>query len=373
MKVGILTQPLTTNYGGLLQAYALQKILENLGHDATTIDRRFEKKSHLKKIYRSIADFIKYKRIPLKLEKEERKLITQHTYRFRKENIKTTNPIEKRSDFSLLKTYDFDAYVVGSDQVWRPSYSPCIENYFLDFVSDVDNRKISYAASFGVDNWEFSPEQTKTCSKLAQGFHRISVREDSGIKLCNQYLNISAELVLDPTMLLSRKDYVELIEGDDLMDSPGEIMTYVLDTSVKNTEIITKVAKELGKKPFHVKPNLDISKLKKERLNDYIYPPVTQWIKGFMDAEFVITDSFHGCVFSIIFNKPFLALGNSKRGLTRFTSLLKLFQLENRLITELEDLKKETLSNEIDFKEVRNILERKRKESLDFLVKSLEQ
>lgn len=100
------------------------------------------------------------------------------------------------------------------------------------------------------------------------------------------------------------------------------------------------------------------------------FPPVEEWIRGFMDAEFVVTDSFHGTVFSIIFNKPFISIANESRGTTRFTSLLKLFQLEDKLVHSLSDFNL-TGYKEINWENVNSILEREKTSSIQFLKENL--
>lgn len=105
-----------------------------------------------------------------------------------------------------------DAIIVGSDQVWRPDYSSCQPNYFLDFLpKDSKIRRISNAASFGGDNWDWSTELTARCAKLLQLFDAVSVREASGVRLCKEHFNVGAVNVLDPTMLLDPEDYIAII------------------------------------------------------------------------------------------------------------------------------------------------------------------
>ena len=126
MKIAILTQPLMHNYGGLLQAYALQKYLKDMGHEVLTVDLRYARPK-LCGLRGKIRNIIY--RIFL-----NRKVKNVHTDRFINDNIKKTEPIYPDSDFEELKNLQFDAYVVGSDQVWRPEYSPKIEAYFLSFL-----------------------------------------------------------------------------------------------------------------------------------------------------------------------------------------------------------------------------------------------
>jgi exopolysaccharide biosynthesis predicted pyruvyltransferase EpsI len=210
----------------------------------------------------------------------------------------------------------------------------------LDFLSQNDNvKRIAYAASFGVDDWEFSEEDTNVCRNLLQKFDAVSVRENSAVLLCEKYLNRADVMhVLDPTMLLDKEDYIHLVEKENEPKSLGNLFCYILDEDEKKNEIIKTIAKQTNAVPFTQMPKCRISQENlKDRLEDCVYPTVTAWLRAFMDAEMVVTDSFHGCVFSIIFNKPFIVYGNKGRGMARFHSLLSIFGLENRLITNSED------------------------------------
>jgi hypothetical protein len=206
---------------------------------------------------------------------------------------------------------------------------------------------------------------------LAKNFNAISVREDSAVKLSNDNLGVDAVHVLDPTMLLTKEDYEELVVKDQVSKSKGNLMIYVLDKSYKNTEIIQQVAIELGLIPFSLMPLYTFSSVGKKYIKDCVFPPVTEWLRGFMDADFVITDSFHGTVFSIIFNKPFLSIGNAGRGVTRFTSLLKIFGLENRLVLPSEKFSIKKIKGNIDFDKVNQILSNEKKRSKEFLFNAL--
>ena len=129
-------------------------------------------------------------------------IISQHTQKFISEYIH-----RKIINFKNLRENDFDAIVVGSDQIWRPCMFPNIENAYLRFTIDWDIKRISYAASLGVDNWEYSPKQTKECRRLIQKFNAISVREKSSIDLLKKYFNVNACHVLDPTLLIEGSQY----------------------------------------------------------------------------------------------------------------------------------------------------------------------
>jgi hypothetical protein len=378
MKIGIITLPFNANYGGLLQAYALQSVLRQMGHEVLTINRLTKgmplKMKVLSFTRRLILRVVFQRKVVVRTwpNAKEENITNQHTNRFIRENIRTTELIDSDQSFSRLEQYAFDAYVVGSDQVWRPKYSPSITNHFLGFLKDNQKiKRIAYAPSFGVENWEFTPKQTEDCSALAKKFHAISVREDSAVELCNKHLGVEAIQVLDPTLLVSREEYVSLVEKDKIPRLKGTLLTYVLDLTPEKKGIIQSVMDELNLKPVSVMPKSLFREAGSKKLDQCIFPPVTEWIRGFMDAEFVVTDSFHGTVFSIIFNKPFLAVGNSKRGMNRFTSLLRLFDMEDRLILSAADMQNIKLNAPVDFDKVNQILNHKREQAFSFLKNSL--
>ena len=370
MRICILTQPLQTNYGGLLQAYALQTVLKRMGHEVWTEDRR-DNSGFIKLIKRKLKPIL----FPILYNiyfptDNEQEVISQQTSKFIHRYINTTLPVCSTNK-TILDRYNFDAYIVGSDQVWRPMYSYGIYNYFLDFTIGKNVKRIAYAASFGTDQWEFTPEQTAVCSELAKQFDAISVREDSGIGLCRKYLNIDAVQMPDPTLLLDKNDYLEIIKNDRPKSShPGGILTYILDDSEIKRSVVQKVSSKLKLNFFSVMPHAQFKNVGKKSIEECIYPPVAEWLQGFADADFVVTDSFHGTVFSIIFNKPFIAIANGTRGVSRFISLLKGFELEDRLIYSEEDFK-DSLLNNIDFTEINTAHNKKRAEALKFLTNAL--
>lgn len=381
MKIGILTQPLHTNYGGLLQAFALQKYLRDMGHEVLTVDYSRKPRAWLapyRLARRCVAKFVLRRNISL-FPKPLPLGAGKFTRRFIEENIRTTKKIFAPARERDFAEYEFEAFVVGSDQTWRPAYSPHMPTFFLDFLGDdTGTRRVAYASSFGKDEWEFTPEMTKICAPLAKKFHAISVREDSGVSLCEKYLGVSAEHVIDPTMLLSKEDYCEIVARDEergLLEkriSEKRLLAYVLDEAPEKRAVINSGAGTLGLMPEEIMP-------KQEEISSgaKAYPPVSAWLRGFRDAEFVVTDSFHGCVFSIIFNKPFIAIGNASRGMSRFRSLLKTFGLENRLVlldansAALRERVFALIPEKIDWDTVNALRSREQSRSREFLEKSL--
>jgi len=324
MKVQILTQPLGHNYGGLLQAYAMQRHLTVLGCEVTTVNRRHVVK-HVKRPLKERIKITAKKAIQFGIGQGTGSLL-QRLETFRDTRLAMSPAIY--SDAAMRRHFEADrpdAYVVGSDQVWRPKYSPGIGNFFLDFVDDAAPapRRIAYSASFGVDAWEYSREETELCAPLAQKFDAVSVRETSAVALCRDHLGINAKATLDPTLLLDRAEYDTLIADCSGSAKDGEVVTYFLDASEQKKAVEAKVRDILGCRSFSILP---------EGPKVRLYPSVECWLKYVSTARFVVTDSFHGAVFSILFNRPFLVIGNRSRGLARFTSILTQFGLAHRLV-----------------------------------------
>lgn len=353
MKIGILTQPLTTNYGGILQNYALQTILKQLGYnDVLTIDYgkytwaewfKDTIKITVKKILRRDAH---YKSMPFLVAKAQIPL-----RRFVHDRISLTVPRIDWPTRRIFKRYKFDALIVGSDQVWRPCYnSHSIEDMYLQFAKDTHIKRLAYAASFGTDSWEYTEEQTLRCSTLAKKFDAISVREDSGVPLCRKYLGVDSDHLLDPTMLLNASDYAELCEN--VAKRGPFVFAYILDEDTSNLREIEAFANSKGL-PLLVKsagPNLNEE------------DSVELWLSYFRDASYVITDSFHGMVFSIIFNKDFAVLGNMHRGNSRFESLLRVLNLSSCLLECLQDF-----CFNIEWNNINSIISTKREMSIKWL------
>ena len=366
-KIAILTLPLHTNFGGNIQAYALSQVLQEIGCDVKVLNlqrlyhSRFDNYLHyLKQILKKVV----FQKQPIfRLPVSQHLIIRKNHTDFIEKNIPKTAPILNIKYLDkFFENNHFDAICVGSDQIWRASYSPRIESYFLDFVENNNNmKKISYAASFGVDYWEFNSKTTQRLKQLAHKFDYISVREKSAVKLCNENLGVDAEHVLDPTMLLNINKYLDLC-----MDIPnnhvGKIFTYILDENDSKRIFIENFSKNLNKESFSIKvSNFPKNVTKLDDPKKYTVSKIEEWISAFRDADFVITDSFHGMVFSILFNKQFLAIANNERGTTRFSSLLNYFNLNERLLTidKLADYEK-FVENRINYEKVNEKLKNDR-------------
>lgn len=354
MKIGILTLPLHGNYGGNLQAYALMAALRSMGHEPFLIARRKPPmarsaipleiaKRLVKRLFLrrpvSIGEGILHHRLRDTRNKWAKEFILSHiqpqTLEFGSERELSTH----------LPKYGFDAIIVGSDQIWRPKYAPNIEESFLSFLGDDTSiRRVSYAPSFGTDDWEYTPEQQEKCAYLAKKFSAVSVRETSAIGLCKLRLGVEATHVVDPTMLLNRADYLSLTQDiSPPTSSQPQLLVYVLDESQQKQDAIDVIA-----------ASLCLETVRANRLgSDGATLPVESWLAAFRDCSFVITDSFHACVFAIIFEKPFIAYGNANRGLARFDSLLGMLNLRHRLVSSPDEVTSELVSDSINWAEVR--------------------
>ncbi|MDR0788805.1 MAG: polysaccharide pyruvyl transferase family protein [Bifidobacteriaceae bacterium] len=283
-------------------------------------------------------------------------------------------------DFDPFKLQGYRNYVVGSDQVWRDWYLgnwDMLAPHFFEFIDDdlefddeyvnKNANRISYAASFGVDDIDVamtSEIQEKVAPEIKK-FDAISVRESSGIDMIKNTWGPDATLVLDPTLLLTKEDYSELIENSSSKNTKIEkLFYYVLDTDDNKNTFISNISKTIGGQitEFDLPPSD----------GEIPFKPVEDWLKGFRDSEFVVTDSFHGMVFSIINNTDFVVIGNKVRGLARFESLLGVLGLTHRLLDE-EGLQSVTYDDlgKIDWKSVNKKLEKLRNQSLNWLLENL--
>ncbi|MDV7187799.1 polysaccharide pyruvyl transferase family protein [Lutibacter sp. TH_r2] len=361
LKIGILTLPLKGNYGGVLQAFALLTYLKNEGYNAYLVDRQWDRSKKTIGFY--VQKFIYHEIIRGKVKKFCDKWINPKTF-----------SIDSQEKMQQLNKEDFDAFIVGSDQVWRVENVGGVKNnYFLDFISDKKVKKIAYAASFGKDTVDGSDEKILKISKLLKDFNAISVREDTGVNICHDVFKVEASHVLDPVFLINKKEYLKTIDKN-LKPLENTLITYVLDYNKKNEIIINDIAKKLNLKIQSINYKKDPALLIKNKALDfynYRYPSVSNWLRGFRDADFIVTDSFHGTMFSVIFGKQFIVIGNEKRGLTRFTSFLKSVGLLNRLVLPSQGVDMDTVFEKIDYEKVNKILKIEKIKSKSFLETSI--
>lgn len=367
MKIAILTLDLQTNFGGILQAYALQTVLERMGHEVVHLQAK-----HSRLHNPVVMPLVWCKRLYRKYFQGDRQLpIFENPYKWARKNTERfiSNNLNCRflapEEWNEGLAREYDVIVVGSDQVWRPNYTSDVTRFFTAFLGHSDIRRIAYAASFGVDVNEFSDEQLACGREYLKLFSAISVREESGIRLCKELFDVQACQVLDPTMLLRREDFQRF--ASTAPQSPGNLMVYVLDRTEEKDAFISGFAEKRGLVPFYANSKTEIPWNVDIPIGERKQPPLENWLRGFADAEFVLTDSFHACVFSILFHKPFGVFVNLERGLSRIESLLRPLGLMDRCVTDAPV----DLDRSIDWKLIDNVLMQKAESSLAFLKQGL--
>jgi len=328
------------NYGANLVAYSLSKAVEKLGYSPYIIN--FDPFPELDSINR-------YR--------------TFEMLKFRQRYLKTTPKISEGKDLKMLNEY-FDNFIVGSDQVWRKVITN--ENYlsyFFDFVK-WDKSAISYGASFGHDKFEGNELETKECEVLIKKFAAISVREKSGQKICKDLFNVNSNIVLDPTLLLTAKDYEEIM--DEKKNNSGYIAYYCLFD--QEPEFLNDMKRLFPRKEYiNIKGhNENINLINREV---FTYETVGNWIQGIKNSEFVITDSYHGVLFSILYNKNYICLGGSSASKSRFDNIFEILQgnTETRMFKSLNEIENVQELKMLDYKSINENLEKYRKQSMEFL------
>ncbi len=378
MKIAILTLPLHTNYGGILQAFALRRVLAAMGHEVSVLDLADKMSAphgwkapaiYAKRTFARIWCGSAAPEVFRELRnRRELPLLSAEVGRFVGEYI---SPRQLKS-YSDISEGEYDAIVVGSDQVWRPKYFGKIEDAFLGFAEGWKLHRIAYAASFGTDEPEYSPGMLESCSRLLGLFDAVSVRERGAVGICDDWFGREdAVHVLDPVMLLDSGVYAGIASGAEGRSAKGKVVSYILDREEYKDTAVNFISRTGGMEIY------DVSVRPYDRdlpLEDRIVPPMEHWLAVFADAGFIVTDSFHGCVLSILFHKPFIVLGNRNRGISRINSLLEMFCLEQRLVHGIDpEDDGEFFMNGIDWEDVDRKLSEYRKLSETFLVSALEE
>ena len=344
-----------------MQNWALQQELMSMGHVPVTIDvyRKYPYFRWLMTSLRLKVDNFLGRNDLIVPDKPIRgRCINPITAPFIFENINMSPPYYTLNSELLIRE-KLDCIIVGSDQVWRPRYNPHLKEMFLDFARGANIKRISYAASFGSEEWEMDDEQTEVCRQLIHEFDGVSVREISGVDLCKQHFGIDAVCVLDPTMLIDEELYFGLCDGNKRTISEKPFLAfYCLDFSEKKQKIAEQIAqnKNLEIRKFSAGPNLKLS--------------VSEWLDTIRRAAYVLTDSFHGTVFAILFEKDFMTVFNKKRGGARFRSLFESLNIKGHVMTE-DDFWKDNERECVDWCVVKQNLNKLKRQSHDFLYQSI--
>lgn len=382
-KVGILTFLNRPNHGAVLQAYALQKKVRDLGYDCDILDLlAFDHPSAaMPELYkalpsaknaRSIRNRINHKMVEILnsigevLNSKNVRIKKERFEKFKQAYIAVSGQKYASVDDFYRNKMPYDIFITGSDQVWNPqAWRSSPEPYFLTFASK-DTKKISYAPSFGVS--DIPDEMKNNYKKWLANIDYLSVREEQGAEIIRQISGRSAEVVLDPTLLFDSEEWNK-VSVDPQFKKPY-ILLYVLIHS----PFITKLAYYLSRKTGYsiisiVRGNMrEGLECKVKHLFD-VGP--SEFLGLFKNASFVLTSSFHGTAFSINYNKPFYSV--LRKGVlnnNRVINILDKLNLKSRLISIGDDFPEEGKMS-IDFSEAQVALEKERKRSLSFLANAL--
>lgn len=365
MKIAIITFEFNYNYGAILQATALSQILADLGHEPTIINRSWGITPHKNCLNisnlasRSIGRFYSLRDIQ----------------QFKRTHWKLSHRVETDNEIAAELSH-YDVVITGSDQIWNSACIPTMGLYYFGIHSNKSQRLISYAASFGHNRFETDVDTFEILKKHLHRFKAISVREKDGVDLLRDKFGIESSLVLDPTMLLTKDYYLNILGKDiDPKTKIPYLAYYLLDPSPEKMAVINQLASDkrlsvvtMNKTPSEGKTGL--AKIKALK-----YPSVESWLRKIIGAQYVITDSFHGTVFSILFNKQFAVFSNTKRGNSRFDNLLGMFNLQDRMIEASYESDKLLFKiqslPEIDYSRLNQRLNEYRKLSLRFITDAL--
>ena len=371
MKIGILTFWWgSDNYGQILQAFALQKYLKSQGHDAYLV--RYKPKAvglraKLKRVL-SVSTLWSYLK-SRKSAKRSSEFQRAHP-RYFSEFVRTRFTLSPRTYSSLddlrKNPPEADAYGVGSDQVWNKSVG--LNNFgrawFLDFGSDTV-RRFSYAASFGMKN--LPEDYRRFFSPLLRRFDAISVREAEGVEFSTHMGRPDASLVCDPTLLLSKDDYCSLISDMSDKSDGKSLVCYMLGHACDfPKESINAFIRE-NNLELHYVPSQGAES--RDYYSEIETPTIEGWLQLYRDAEYVVTNSFHGTVFAILMQKKFLVLplsGRSGAMNGRLATLLASVGLSDRLLKNRDDFSG-ILRREIDWRGVSLEISKIREKGFSFL------
>lgn len=373
MRIGILSLPIHGNYGGVLQNFALYSVLRQNGYQVETINYKKAKHQRVKqsifRLLRLCGGIFCVRYIACFNPKFA---LLYYIREFADKYIEFSRTLKSSKDLEKISS-GYDIFIVGSDQVWRKIFIyDDMGPYFFSFLTGKSQKRFSYAASLGTDDVEYNTQEIKYINHLIKEFCGVSVREQSSISLIRDVMKWQCpepQFTLDPTLLLDKEEYLHLIREANVKEpSPLNLFYYVLDNNEEKARKIQNIADKLNLKPYTI--YFSDKKKSGQVIKQGFIPKVEQWLACIYYADFVITDSFHGMVFSIIFNKQFLVWGNKERGAARFNSLLDVLQIRNRFITSEEVVPIESIG-EIDYKKVNILLRQYRNQSFNYLANNL--
>lgn len=380
-KVGLAIVTYGTNYGTYLQAFATQYAVRKAGYETEVINidsvktevSNARKKYFLKQIF-NLPEIKSYKNVLIgivceKTNKKYREYISKRKSKFAEFREKNFDFSEIKNSWNglaeLCRSYNY--VLVGSDQLWRPA-NIAGNFYTLNFVPD-DITKIAYATSFGLG--QIRENQKQITGDFLSRIEHLSVREESGAKIVNELVNRNIPVVCDPTLLLTKEAWSDFLSDEPIVKEKY-ILSYLLGDNKQHREFVKRLSEHTGCKVVAVKHIAGYIAMDKE-LGDIVPTDVGpfEFLNLIKNAEYVCTDSFHGCVFTTIFNRNLFAFRrfskDSKMSTnSRITTLLSMLGMEDRLVYGNEDMS-ECVAKHTDYSVVEERLEAKRKESLSYL------
>lgn len=351
MKISILTFSKELNNGAVLQCYALSSILQKMGHIVDVIDIQLPTLTSLPLHSRFFNLYNKFL-----FRSFHKKHLSNYTIKYKTVEQLLANPPKA------------DAYIVGSDQVWNPDLTKRLDPriYFLNF-GDVNIRRISYAASFGRDSWEWN-DLTDDVTKLLKRFNAVSVREESGKDICTNTFGTDCSVVCDPVFL--RESYDNVCGAFDPAKQTKDLIYFKFKRDSKVDNQVAAFAVRHGLRAHCIK-----TRHKKKGFVHTAFMSVQEWLNAIRYADFVVSDSFHCLAFCILFHKKFLSMPAKIERAGRLYNLLQKLGLENRFCANMDELTKYmeyAYTTDIDYVEVDKKVKDFRTSALQFLEKALQ-
>lgn len=358
-KIAILTLNGYYNYGNRLQNYSTQELLKSFGFSVETVLVDLSQNKNAKTTFERIKRFTLKKLNKIVIQILSKKLMDKKVHIFKSFTmeyiVETGNKIsDDRIPFNFSKRYDY--FITGSDQVWNPKNIKGSSIYFLTFAPKY--KRIAYAPSFGVSS---IPDQyIENYKRWLTGIPYLSVREESGAKIIKELTGRDVPVLVDPTLMLTREKWLSIAKEDPYKPDKPYLLTYFLGEIPKGTrKRIKKIARDY---------NLEIVRLADTRdKKRYIAGP-GEFIDYINSADLVCTDSFHGSVFSILMETPFIVFDRVGTSMySRIETLLNKFNLHSRQANYIKD---DEIFN-IDFSHIPPILDEERKKALNYLKEAL--
>ena len=378
MKVGILTILNVNNYGAELQCCALYRKLQQLGYDAEVINYLFgihpehvfdgEKRS----VPIPLKQLIKVKLLPVvqnmfcMFHQKNKRLRNKRFDEFHAKYNHLTSTVYPSVKSLYEAKFNYEVLCIGSDQVWNYMKGYSLEPFFACFDKN-NTKKITYASSIGLSSLSVEAEQA--FKKELANFAYISVREQQASEILEKLLNRKIDVVLDPTLILNKQEWIEVAKYDMC---PKEKYLLVYIVTIKPCDYVLTLARHIAKRR-----NLKIVRICRDAYPEHSRSDVEEILTAgpsdfvglFSKAEFVVTNSFHGTVFSINFSKPFYSVIKSHHSTnSRLTSILKKLGLEDRIVPVGSQL---PMISDIDFSGPSAKLEAERKLSIEYINKAL--